>query len=116
MDEVVTTIMQETAAEIAERLPIEMETIGTDKNPIHLLCRCASESGSMPDCADIQEHHGAGDLRRKFAVKRVLWSEEIWTDGYYMPMVGEQANWQTVGRHVQRQKQLQEDLLQLRMF
>lgn len=38
LDEVVTTIIQKTAAEIAERFLIEMETIGTDKNHIHLLC------------------------------------------------------------------------------
>jgi putative transposase len=36
LDEVVTTIIQETAAEIAERFPIEMEASGTDKN--HILC------------------------------------------------------------------------------
>ena len=39
LDEAVTTIIQETAAEIAERFPIEMEAIGTDKNHIHLLGR-----------------------------------------------------------------------------
>ena len=38
LEEEVTTIIQETAAEIAERFPIEMEAIGTDKNHIHLLC------------------------------------------------------------------------------
>ena len=38
LDEAVTMIIQETAAEIAERFPIEMEAIGTDKNHIHLLC------------------------------------------------------------------------------
>ncbi len=38
LDEAVTTIIQETAAEIAERFPIEMEAVGTDKNRIHLLC------------------------------------------------------------------------------
>lgn len=38
LDEAVTAIIQETAAEIAERFPIEREAIGTDKNHIHLLC------------------------------------------------------------------------------
>ena len=32
-----TTIIQETAAEIAERFPIEMEAIGMEQNHIHLL-------------------------------------------------------------------------------
>ena len=38
LDEEVTAIIQDTVAEIAERFPIEMEAIGTDKNHIHLLC------------------------------------------------------------------------------
>ena len=38
LDEAVTTIIPETAAEIAERFLIEMEAIGTDQNHIHLLC------------------------------------------------------------------------------
>ena len=38
LDEEVTGIIQETAAEIADRFPIELEAIGTDKHHIHLLC------------------------------------------------------------------------------
>jgi putative transposase len=62
LDEEVTAIIQETAAEIAARFPIEMEAIGTDKNHIHLLCSAPPENGSGTDCADIQEHHGPGNL------------------------------------------------------
>ena len=38
LDEEVAGIIQETAAEISDRVPIEMEAIGTDKNHIHVLC------------------------------------------------------------------------------
>jgi putative transposase len=55
-------------------------------------------------------------VRRKPAVKRVLWGGEFWTDGHYVATVGERANWQTVERYVQRQGQPREDLRQLRMF
>ncbi|MBL8073457.1 MAG: transposase [Nitrospira sp.] len=41
---------------------------------------------------------------------------EYWTDGYYVALVGERANWQTVERYVQRQGQPREELQQLRMF
>ena len=37
-DEVVTTMIRETAVEIAERFPLEMEAIGTDQNHIQLRC------------------------------------------------------------------------------
>lgn len=38
LDEAVTTIIQETAAAIVDRFPIEMEAVGTDMDHIHLLC------------------------------------------------------------------------------
>ena len=46
LDEAVTTSIQETAAEIAERFPIEMEAIGMDQNHIHL--RCSAYSNVAP--------------------------------------------------------------------
>ena len=38
LDEAVTTMIQETAAEIAKRFPFEMEAMGADQHHIHLLC------------------------------------------------------------------------------
>ena len=116
LDEVVTTIIQETAAEIAERFPIEMEAIGTDKNHIHLLC--SAHPKVAPDrIVQLFKSITAREIfRRKPAVKQVLWGGEFWSDGYYVATVGERANWQTVERYVQRQGQPQEDLRQLRMY
>ena len=102
-DEAVTTIIQETAAEIAERFPIEMEAIGTDKNHIHLLC------SAHPNVVPGRIVHMFKSITareifwRKPAVKRVLWGGEFWSDGYYVATVGERANWQTVERYVQGQ-------------
>ncbi len=39
LDEAVTGIIQETAAEMAERFPMAREAMGTDKHHLHLLCR-----------------------------------------------------------------------------
>ena len=116
LDEVVTPIIQETAAEIAERFPIEMEAMGTDKNHIHLLC---SANPKVAPCRIVQIFKSitAWEIfRRNGALKRGLWGGEVWSDGSYVATVGEQANWQIVERYVQRQGQPQEDLLQLRMF
>ena len=102
LDGAVTTIIQETAAEIAERFPIEMEAIGTDKNHIHLLC------SAQPKVAPGRIVHMSKSItareifRRKPAVKRVRWGGEFGSDGYYVATVGERANWQTVERYVQR--------------
>ena len=112
----VTTMIQETAAEIAERSPIEMETIGTDKNHVHLLCSAHPKVAPGRIVQIFKSITAREIFRRKPAVKRVLWGGEFWTDGYSVATVGERANWQTVERYVQRQGQPQEDLRQLRMF
>ena len=116
LDEAVTTIIQETAAEIAERFPIEMEAIGTDQNHMHL--RCSAHPNVAPGriVQRFKSLTAREIFRRKPAVKQVLWGGEFWSDGYYVATVGERANWQTVERYVQRQGQPHEDLRQIRLF
>ena len=116
LDEAVTMIIQETAAEIAERFPIEMEAIGTDKNHIHLLCRAHPKVAPGRIVQLFKSLTAREIFRRKPAVKRMLWGGEFWSDGYYVATVGERANWQTVERYVQRQGQPREDLRQIRLF
>ena len=116
LDEVVTTIIQETAAEIAERFPIEMEAIGTDKNHIHLLGSAHPKVAPGRIVQLFKSITAREIFRRKPAVKRVLWGGEFWSDGYYVATVGERANWQIVERYVQRQGQPREDLRQIRLF
>ncbi len=113
LDEEVTAIIQETAAEFAARFPIEMEAIGTDKNPIHLLCSAHPKMAPGRIVQIFKSLTAREIFRRKPVVKPVLWGGELWTDGYYVATVGERANWQTVERYVQRQGQPREDLRQL---
>ena len=116
LDETVTTIIQETAAEIAERFPLEMDAIGMDKHHIHLRCS-AHPKGGPGRIGHIFKRLTAREIfRRKPAVKRVLWGGEFWSDGYYVATVGARANWQTVERYVQRQGEPREDLRQIRLF
>ena len=115
-DEVVTTMIRETAVEIAERFPLEMEAIGTDQN--HIQLRCSAHPKVAPGrIVQIFKSITAREIfRRKPAGKRVLWGGEFWSDGYYVATGGERANGEIVGRDMQRQGQPQEDLRQLRMF
>ncbi|MGH7183753.1 MAG: IS200/IS605 family transposase [Nitrospiraceae bacterium] len=116
LDEAVMAIIPETAAEIAERFPIEMEAIGTDQNHIHLLCS-AHPNVAPGRIVQLFTSLTAREIfRRKPAVKRMLWGGEFGSDGYYVATVGERANWQTVERYVQRQGQPREDLRQIRLF
>jgi putative transposase len=116
LDEEVTAIIQETAAEIAKRFPIEMKAIGTDKNHMHLLCSAHPKMAPGRIVEMFKSITAREIFRRKPTVKRVLWGGEFWTDGYYVATVGERANWQMVERYVQRQGQPREDLRQLHMF
>jgi putative transposase len=115
LDEGVPAIIQATAAEIAERFPIEMEAMGTDKHHIHLLCSAHPKMAPGRIVQLFKSITAREIFRRKPAVKRVLWGGEFWTDGYCVATVGERANWQTVERYVPRQGQPREDLRQLRM-
>ncbi len=62
LDEEVTRIIGETAVSIEERYPIEMEALGMDKNHIHILLQCSSQSSARADCANIQESYCSRDL------------------------------------------------------
>ena len=106
LDAVVTTITRETAAEIAERFPIEMDAMGMDPNHIHRLCRAHPNMAAGRIVQRFKRLTAREIVRRKPAGKRVLWGRESWTAGYYVAVV----------RYGQRQGQSQEDLRQLRMF
>ena len=67
LDEAVTTIIRETAAEIAKRFPIEMEAIGTDQYHIHLLCSAHPKMAPAGLCRYSRALRRR-DLRRKPAV------------------------------------------------
>jgi putative transposase len=73
LDDEVTAIIRETATEIAERFPIEMEAIGTDKNHIHLLCSAHPKMAPGRIVQMITRLTARESFRRKPAVKRVLW-------------------------------------------
>ena len=77
LDEAVTTIIQESAAEIAERFPIEMEAMGTDKNDIHLLCSAHPKVAPGRIVQIFKSITAREIFRRKPAVKRVLWGGEF---------------------------------------
>ena len=116
LDAAVTRIIEETAASIAERYPIAMEAIGTDKNHIHVLCGAHPKVAPGRIVQVFKSITAKEVFRRHPQVKRELWGGEFWSDGYYVATVGERANWQVVERYVQRQGQPREDLHQLKLF
>jgi putative transposase len=115
LDDEVTAVIRKAAIKIAERLAIEMETIGVDKN-LRYLFSSAHPKMALGRIVQMCKSLTAREIfRGKLAVKRVLWGGEFWTDGSSVATVGERANCQPVERDVQRQGHPSEDLRQLRM-
>ena len=81
LDEVVTTIIEETAAEITERFPTEMAAIGMDQNQIHLLCSARLKVASGQIAQRFKHITAREHFRRNPVVKWVLWGGEFWSDG-----------------------------------
>ena len=94
--------LSETAAGIEERYEVEIETMGMDKNHIHLLCG-AHPKLSPGRIVQIFKSITAREIfTRKPSVKKHLWGGEFWTDGYYVATVGERSDWKTVERYIQK--------------
>jgi len=116
VDSEVTHIIQETADEIAERYPIEMEPIGCDRDHIHLLCGAHPKVAPGRIVQIFMSITAREIFRRKPSVKKELWGGEFWTDGYYVATVGERANWDTVEKYIKKQGKPKTELKRLKLF
>ena len=84
------------AGEINKRFDIEIEQMGADKNPIHLLCS-AHPKVSIGSIVHVYKSLTARELFKTFPdLKKELWGGEFWSDGYDAATVGERNNWDTV--------------------
>ena len=107
--------LKQIVKEIGERYEIEFESIGCDKDHIHILCSFHpkySIGGVVRKLKSIT----ARELFRKFVwLREELWGGELWSDGYYAATVGERGDWAVVEKYVKEQgANFQE--AQLRLF
>ena len=116
LDEEVVGIIIETAQGISDRYAIEMESIGCDRDHIHLLCSAHPKVAPGKIVRIFKSITAQEIFRRKPSVKKELWGGEFWTDGYYVATVGERANWDTVERYVKNQGHTGTTLRQLKLF
>jgi len=99
-----------------ERYAIEMESIGCDRDHIHLLCSAHPKLAPGEIVRIFKSITAKEIFRRKPSVKEELWGGEFWTDGYYVATVGERANWDTVENYVKKQGHAGHTLRQLKLF
>ena len=116
LDDEVVKVIVETADEIQARYDIEFETVGCDRDHVHILCS-AHPKVSAGQVVRIFKGITAREIfRRKPSVKRSLWGGEFWADGYYVATVGERGNWRVVETYVRNQGKPKEELRQLKLF
>ena len=116
LDDEVVRIILETAQGIEERYDIEFETIGCDKDHVHILCSAHPKSAPGQIVRVFKSITAREVFLRKPKVKRELWGGEFWTDGYYVATVGERGNWRVVENYVKNQGKPKEELRQLKLF
>jgi putative transposase len=107
--------LKQIVKEIGERYEIEFESIGCDKDHIHILCSFHPKY-SIGEVVRKLKSITARELFRKFVwLREELWGGELWSDGYYAATVGERGNWAVVEKYVKEQgANFQE--AQLRLF
>ncbi len=116
LSEEVVGIIVETAKGISECYDIEMETIGCDRDHIHLLCTAHPKISPGQIVRVFKSITAREIFRRKPEVRQELWGGEFWTDGYYVGTVGERGNWRAVENYVESQGKGVGELRQLSLF
>lgn len=116
LDEEVVRIIVETAEGIAQRYDIEFESIGCDRDHIHILCSAHPKVSPGQVVRVFKSITAREVFRRKPGVKKKLWGGEFWTDGYYVATVGRRGNWAVIERYVKNQGKPREELRQLKLF
>ncbi len=98
-----------------ERYYIDVQTVGYDKNHVHILCRFLPKySGGQ--VIRLIKSITAHKLFEKFPdLKRQLWGGEYWSDGYYIGTVSGRGDRKIIENYIKKQGR-EPDIKQLRLF
>ena len=98
-----------------ERYYIDVQTVGYDKNHVHILCRFLPKySGGQ--VIRLIKSITARKLFEKFPdLKRQLWGGEYWSDGYYIGTVSGRGDRKIIENYLKKQGR-EPDVKQLKLF
>ena len=98
-----------------ERYYIDVQTVGYDKNHVHILCRFLPKySGGQ--VIRLIKSITARKLFEKFPdLKRQLWGGEYWSDGYYIGTVSGRGDRKIIENYIKKQRR-EPDVKQLKLF
>ena len=98
-----------------ERYYIDVQTVGYDKNHVHILCRFLPKySGGQ--VIRLIKSITARKLFEEFPdLKRQLWGGEYWSDGYYIGTVSGRGDRKIIENYIKKQGR-EPDVKQLKLF
>lgn len=108
-------ILRESLSELKERYAIEVQTIGFDRNHIHVLCRFLPKYSGGQVIRIIKSITGREIFKQVPEIKKVLWGGEFWTDGYYIATVSGRGDRKVIENYIRKQGR-EADVKQLRLF
>jgi Transposase and inactivated derivatives len=98
-----------------ERYAIEIQTVGFDRNHVHVLCRFLPKYSGGQVIRLIKSITSQAVFRLVPEIKKELWGGEFWTDGYYIGTVSGRGDRRIIESYIKKQGR-QEDIKQLRLF
>ena len=100
---------------LKERYAIEINTVGFDRNHVHILCRYLSKYSRGEVIKIIKSISGKRVYEEAPEVKKELWGGEFWTDGYYIATISGKGNKGVIEKYIKNQGR-EKDVGQLRLF
>ena len=120
IDVKVDQVLKEVCLEIADRYQVEFLEIGTDKDHVHFLVQSVPSYSPTKIIIMIKSLTAREVFARVPSVKKQLWGDEFWTDGYYVGTVGQHATEEVIKQYVRNQGQeeqyVQLHVQQLKLF
>lgn len=100
---------------LKERYAIEINTVGFDRNHVHILCRFLPKYSGGQVIKVLKSISGKRIFEEAPEVKKELWGGEFWTDGYYIATISGKGNKGVIEKYIKNQGR-ENDIGQLRLF
>jgi REP element-mobilizing transposase RayT len=96
-------VLKDVCLEIAARYEITFLEIGTDGDHVHFLLQSVPSYSPTKIVRLVKSLTAREILLRCPQVKKKLWGGEFWSNGYFLALVGQHGNAQTIGDYVRGQ-------------
>jgi putative transposase len=111
--------MEELVLEILDgfkdRYYIDVDTVGFDRNHVHVLCRFLPKYSGGQVIRLMKSLTSRILFKEMPMLKKELWGGEFWTDGYYISTVSGRGDRRIIEKYIVNQGRA-DDVKQLRLF